>query len=422
MKPIISILVLAGLCLLLAAGAVAQTTPAPDSAQAAPGLGGDVVYPMTPERTALLESYSSFVNIWRFVALGISLGVFALILFTGLSAKLRDWAQVGRKSFFVAFIYTALLMTVISLLELPSSYYREFVIESEYGFMTQSVGGWLLDSIKYLGIYIVVASVVVWVLYRLMAKMERWWLAFTMLAIPFIVVMAVIVPVYINPLFNDFEPLHDKTLTHEIELLADDAGVHGAAIYEVDNSRRSTKVNAYVTGVFGTKRIVLYDTMLKNFSDPEILFVTAHELGHYVMNHVWYGIILSVLFTGFALWITDKASRNLIGRFKKRFGFSQLSHLASLPLIMAFITVITFVGGPIVNGYSRLMEHQADVYAMELSNADGETAARTFDKLSVYNLSDPNPHPFIEFWFYSHPSLKSRMEFARSFHKQRAGR
>lgn len=387
---------------------------APDTLSAA-SASLEISYPMSPERRALLEDYATFVNIWRFVSFGITLAVLALILFTGLSARLARWARVGKKSFFVAFIYVALFMVVYYLLNLPFSYYREYVVESEYCFMTQTATQWLIDDLKYLGVLIVMSSVVVWLLYALLSRLQRWWLAFTAISIPLIIIFAVIVPVYVSPLFNNFTPLSDGELRFQIEELADDAGVHGSAIYEVDNSRRSTKVNAYVTGVFGTKRIVLYDTMIDNFSQDEVLFVMAHELGHYVMNHVWYGIILSVLFVGFALWLTDKTIHRLITKFQGRFGFSKLSDVASLPLVMIYLTVITFVGGPIINGYSRLMEHQADIYAMKLSSVDGETAARAFDKLSVFNLSDPDPHPIIEFWFYSHPSLKSRMAFVRDF-------
>ncbi len=405
------------LCLVGAVVGAQETVTAPQ--HGAPGeiepSAADAVYPPSPERQALLARYSGFVNIWRFASFGITLGLLALILFTGLSARLARWARVGRKSYLVTLIYVALFFGVYYLLNLPFSYYREFLVESEYGFMNQTAGAWLLDDLKYLGIMILLSSIVVWILYRLLARMERWWLAFTLIAIPLIVLFAVIIPVYVSPLFNSYTPLASDELRTQIEQLADEAGVHGSAIYQVDQSRRSNKVNAYVTGVFGTKRIVLYDTMINNFEPEEIRFVMGHELGHYVMNHVWYGIILSVLFVGAALWLTDKTIRRVIKRFRDRFGFDRLDDLASLPLLMVYLSVITFLGGPIINGYSRLMEHQADIYGMEISGVAAEPAVRAFEKLSAYNLSDPDPHPFIEFWFYSHPSLNSRIAFVRSF-------
>ena len=214
-------------------------------------------------------------------------------------------------------------------------------------------------------------------------------------------------------MFNDFVPLEDKQLESEIVTLAEKGGIGDADIFQVDGSRQSSKLNAYVTGLFGSKRIVLYDTLIRNFSLDEIKFVMAHEMGHYVKHHLWWGLLVTVLFTLGALWLMDKTIHPVIRRFKNRFGFDSLSDMASLPLVLIFISVIFFVFQPITNSASREMERQADRYGMEMSGVSGEAAAIAFDKLSVYNLSDPDPHPLVEFWFYDHPALKKRMAFVR---------
>ena len=200
--------------------------------------------------------------------------------------------------------------------------------------------------------------------------------------------------------------------------LADKAGIHNPDIYRVNTSKRSNKVNAYFVGVFGTKRIVLYDNMIDNFTLDEMRFVVGHEMGHYVKNHIWYGIfgfVLIVLAGGF---IAHKTMPGFIKRFRKRLGFEKPSDIASYPLLLLFIAVFTFFAQPVWNAVSRQMEYSCDRYGMELSGVDGEVAQSAFEKLSAFNLSDPNPSPIIEFWFYDHPSLNKRIKRAYKVYRK----
>ncbi len=197
--------------------------------------------------------------------------------------------------------------------------------------------------------------------------------------------------------------------------LASEAGIEGADVFQVNASKQSSRINAYVTGLFGSKRIVLYDNMLDNFTIDEIRFVMAHEMGHYVKNHVWWGTLLTILFIGFLLWLINRLIHPVINKFKGRFGFDRLGDMASLPLVLLFVMVLMLLFAPVRNSVSRYMEHSCDVYGMDMSGVSAETAATSFDKLSVFNLSDPDPHPLIEFWFYSHPALKKRIEFVREY-------
>lgn len=376
------------------------------------------IFPLSPERQTQLESYSQFVNIWRFVSFAVGIGALALILFTGLSAKFRDWAGKLKYKLLVFWGFLALFLIADYLLNLPFSIYRSFVVEHEYGFSNQSFWQWWSDDLIALAINILILIIPMALFYWLVRRTRYWWAWFSAAMLPVAVFFIVIAPVFISPLFNDFTELKDKQLESEILALAETAGIHGSDVFEVDASKQSNKINAYVTGMFNTKRIVLYDTMIKNFTTDEILFVMAHEMGHYVMNHVWWGVLLTMIGLVALLWLIDRLSRPLIRRYSRRFGFDKLEDIASLPLVLLLASVLTFVFSPIESGVSRYMEHQSDVYAVDMTTIDGDTAARTFEKLSAYNLSDPNPPAIIEFWFYSHPALSKRIAFVKDYAKQ----
>jgi Zn-dependent protease with chaperone function len=398
---------------------VAPDTTAIDAVSEAVSMifdeSGEQLYPMSPERYEQLVAYSQFNGIWRFVSFALGLLSLAVILFTGLSARLRIWAAGIRPKFFAMWVFVVLFLLADYLLSLPFAIYRGFIVESDYGFINQTFMQWWGEDL--LGLLITAAFMIipVWFFYVMVNKFRRWWLWFSLGAIPFVVAAAVIIPVVISPMFNEFGPLQDKQLEAEILALAEQAGIEGADVFEVDASKQSSKINAYVTGLFGTKRIVLYDTLIKNFTLDEIKFVMAHEMGHYNMNHVWQGVGLAILFMIFAFWLTNRLIHLVIDRFKSRFGFDRLGDYASWPLVLVFLTVIMFVFQPVTNGFSRYMERRSDTYGMQMSGVDGEDAATAFDKLSVFNLSDPDPNAIIEFWFYSHPALTKRMAFVRGW-------
>ncbi|MFH1374682.1 MAG: M48 family metallopeptidase [bacterium] len=373
------------------------------------------LYPMSAERKERLVSYSQFNNIWRFVGFFVSIGVLCLLLFTGFSAKIRNWAGVARHKFLILWLFWVLFLLADYILNLPLHIYRSFMVESDYGFINQTFIEWWGEDLLGLLIGAVIGIIPVWFFYRAVARFRRWWLWFSIGAIPFLVFFIVIAPVVISPLFNKYEPLKDKQLESEILALASQAGIEGSDVFQVNASKQSTKINAYVTGLFGTKRIVLYDTMIDNFETDEIKFVMGHEMGHYVMNHVWWGLLVAVVFIAFALWLMNRTIHAVIKRFRGRFRIDRLADVASLPLVMIFVTIISFVFQPVTNGWSRYIEHQCDIYGLDISQVSGESAAIAFDKLSVYNLSDPDPHWLIEFWFYGHPALKKRMEFVREY-------
>ena len=375
-------------------------------------------YQISPERRQEINAYSRVVNIWRFADFFISIAILLIILVTGLSAKMRTWAQVARKKFFVVWLYIAMLAVAWYILNFPFNLYRGFIVESQFGFMNQTFVQWLGDDLLNLAILIVIGIIPAWFFYWMVNRFKRWWLVFSIGAIPFMIFMIVIAPVVISPMFNKYEPLKDQQLKTELLQLADKAGIQGSHIYEVNGSKQSDKVNAYVTGLFGSKRIVLYDTLIKNFTPAEIKFVMAHEMGHYVMHHVWWGLLVAIVFLTFSLWLMNLTIRPTIRRFKRIFRFDHLGDIASLPLVLAFVTVISFVFQPVTNAASRAMERAADRYGLRMSGVSAQTAVNAFRKLASYNLSDPNPSPIIEFWFYTHPSLDQRIKSAERYERK----
>ncbi|HOD67218.1 MAG TPA: M48 family metallopeptidase [candidate division Zixibacteria bacterium] len=396
---------------------VETAAPALDTAAAAGAATPE--YPMDPERKAKLISYSRFVNIWRFADLIITCGILALILFTGLSARMRTLAQrIFRRRGLAVAGFVVLFMAVDFLLNLPFSIYRNYMVESDYGFVNQSFGGWFGEAVLSLVVACVIAIIAVSFLYWVINRFRRWWLVFMIGAIPFTIFFIVIAPVLISPLFNDFVPIQNQGLGTKLVNLAESVGIHDPDVFQINASKQSSKINAYVTGLFGTKRIVLYDTLIDNFTDDEILFVMGHEMGHYVKHHIWWGLAVALVYIGFLVWLISRIAPALIRRFQRRFGFSTVGDVASLPLLILLLTVLEFGFQPITNTYSRMQEHVCDKYGVDVTGVDGETAARAFDKLAVYNLSDPSPSPLVEFWFYDHPALEGRMAFVREYAAQ----
>ncbi len=338
---------LAGLsCLLIVAVSRAEgpVRPANDRVQADQG---PVAVPAPSPKA--IEFYETGVRLW-FVGRIWGLAVPALFLFTGLSGRIRRFAFAkGRPWLVEVAIYAVIFLSLEFLLNLPLRYYSGFVRLHEYGLSVQSFRRWLGDGLKGLGVEIVGASLFLWVPYLLMARSpRRWWLYTGLLVLPFAGFSALIAPIVVDPLFNEFGPMKDTRLEARIDALAHRAGIDGSKIFEVDKSRDTTTVNAYVTGLFGTKRIVLWDTLLAKLEPEEVLVVMGHEMGHYVLNHVAQGLLLSSVGTIFALFLIHRVANAMIARFGRRFGFDRISDVASVPLILLLAQVTMLIGSPVI--------------------------------------------------------------------------
>ena len=340
----------------------------------------------------------------------------SLLLLTGVSARIRDWSRRrGRKWFFEIGLYFIVFTVIIFLVDLPLSYYQGFIRQHAYGLSNQTFGKWARDEVTGLLIGAVVGVLFLWVPYLLLSKSpRRWWLYTGLLAIPFIVLVSLVQPVWIDPLFNTFGPMKDKALEADILRLADRAGIEGSRVFEVAKSEDTKAVNAYVAGFGGTKRIVLWDTILAKLNREQLLVVMGHEMGHYVLGHVWKSILALSALIILALYAVHRTSGWLIARYRHRFGFSELSDVASLPLIIVLFSIASLVVTPVALAMQRHFEHEADRFGLEITR-DNYAAATAFVTLQQENLGVPRPGPLYVWWRASHPTLGDRIDFSNDY-------
>lgn len=399
--------------LTLAAALLPRSAPAqPEALQPTvkeEGKNGELTVRVTPE----MVRYSRTRYALYFAGTLVHALALLILLRSGVSARLRDLAErKGKIGLAQAFIYVPLLMAAYGLLTLPLTFYSSFLLPHQYGLSTQRLEGWLLDQAKGAGISILITSPVVALLYwTLRRKPATWWFGFWLASIPLIVFSVVVAPLVVDPLFNRFRPLPDSPLKQRILELAGQAGIERSRVFEVDASQRTKAINAYVTGLGGSARIVLWDNLLNKLDDDEVAFIMAHEMGHYVERHVPIGVAISIAGSLFVLLLTDRLAHLLIRRQGDRWQVRDLQDLASLPVLMLILMLINFFGSPVESAISRTIESRADTFGLRLTG-DGRAAASAFIKLSEMNLSHPSPPPFIKYWMFSHPPLQERIDKA----------
>jgi len=401
---------------MLVSALAAQSTPPPSSTgirTEQPPQEGRVA---VPEPTAEALSYYRSGNVLWIVDNVWSLLVPAAFLFTGFSATLGNWSRrVGRKWFFAIGVYFIAFSAITFVIDLPLVYYESFVREHAYGLSNQTFAKWATDQITGFIVGIVGGVAFLWVPYLLLMKSpRRWWLYTGLAAIPFIVLVVLVQPVWIDPLFNKFGPMKDKTLEADILRLADRAGIEGSRVFEVAKSEDTKAVNAYVNGFGATKRIVLWDTIIAKLNRRQLLVVMGHEMGHYVLGHVWKQIlILSALIVA-ALYAVHRASGWLLEKYRARFRFDELSDIASLPFIIALFGIASLVVTPVALAVSRHFEHEADRFGLEITR-DNYAAATAFVTLQQENLGVPRPGPLFVWWRANHPPLGERIDFSNDY-------
>jgi STE24 endopeptidase len=339
-----------------------------------------------------------------------------LFILTGFSAHIRNWAQkIGRRWFFQIAIYWIIFAAMKFPIDLPLSYYEDFIRAHAYGLSNQTIYKWITDSLKSLAVDLTAGILFLWVPYLLFKKSpRRWWLYSGLLSVPFLMLSMLITPVWIDPLFNHFGPMKDKALESEILSLAHRAGIEGSRVYEVDKSLDTNAVNAYVTGFMGTKRIVLWDTIIAKLNRRELRTVMAHEMGHYVLHHIFYGIMFAFALILFSLYIGYRLAGAFIQRFKPRFGFDRLSDIASYPLLLFLSAILWLAVSPAVLAFSRYQEHEADRFALEITH-DNHAAAATEVKLQKENLMVSRHGLLYKIFRASHPSIADRIGFCNEY-------
>jgi STE24 endopeptidase len=360
---------------------------------------------VTPE----MREHSRILDTLYFAGTGYSLVVLVVVLASGLSRRMRDAVRT-RWRFLTAFLFFALFSVATEVLEFPLTYYGDFHVPHRFNLSDQSLASWFGDLGKALAVNIIIGGAIAALALLAIRKVRRWWIAVWLGSIPLMILGMVVFPIFIDPLFNKFEPLKDPVLRQALLDEASRAGIDGSRVFQVNKSKQTKTMNAYVAGIGPSNRIVLWDTTLQKMTRDEILAVMAHEMGHYVMKHIWKGLAFGVLVSLVICFLAQGIFESGIRRWGSAWGVEEFSDPAALPWLLLIVGVIGFILSPAVNGYSRHVEHQADVFGLELTHMNAPTAS-AFVKFAEDSKVDPTPNAFIEFWRYSHPSLAKRIHF-----------
>jgi Zn-dependent protease with chaperone function len=362
-----------------------------------------------------------------------SLAQLALIVALGGAARMRDWAvRLARNRLVQGYGFVFLLLLATGLLNLPLEVYGHRVALS-YGLSVQAWGSWLGDKAKMFGLEWFIggplAMLILWVIRR---SPTRWWFWSWIPAAAIVVAGVFVTPYVIDPLFNRFEPMakSDPALVAQLERVVARGGlkIPPQRMFVMEASAKSTESNAYVTGFGASKRVVVWDTTIARSTPDEIAFVFAHEMGHYALGHVAMGVGLTCAALLPFFWLGDWGMRVLLGRFGAAWGIgSQESQQdwGALVVVLLVLSTLATAAEPVTNGFSRMIEHNADVYGQEAVHgivADPQAVGlRSFRLLGEESLDDPTPHPVFEWWFGTHPPIRFRAAFAEAYDPWGAG-
>ena len=344
--------------------------------------------------------------------------VFLIVLLaTRWSDSLRDLAyRMGFQNYSLSlFMYVVLLLGISKVLGIGLDYYG-FRLERRFKLSNQRFGSWLWDEVKGFLVGLVLGSIVVELLYLTIRQWpQNWWLLAWAAFMGLFILLAQLAPVVLFPIFYKFEPLDDEDLKRRLIMLSQRAGTRVRGVYRWKLSEKSKKANAALTGLGNTRRIILADTLLDNYTPDEIEAVLAHELGHQVHRHILKSIFVQAAITFVGFWAANWTLHYAVDHHM----FEELSDFANLPLLALVSVVLSLLLMPALNAYSRFNERQADRYAFE-SIASVDPFVSSMNKLAEQNLAERTPSKWVEWFFHSHPSISRRLAAAESWSKSQS--
>jgi len=364
-----------------------------------------------PDKKARSDAYFEggyWLILWDFLA---AAAIYLLLLATGWSARMRNLAEwITRFKPLRTFLYWVQFLVLTSVLGFPLAVYEGFVREHKYGLATQTFGPWMGDQLKALAVGVALGGLFIIVIYGVLRRTPRsWWIWGSGVTIAFLMFTMLIAPVYIGPLFNKYTKLGDPRIKDPILSMARANGIPASDVYVVDASRQSTRVSANVSGFLGTQRITLNDNLLNRCTLPEIEAVMGHEMGHYVLNHAYKGLlffgVLTVLCFAFLRWASAWALARWGGSWRVR----GVGDVAALPLFGLLIAIYFFLLTPVTNTYIRTQEYEADIFGL---NAAGQPDGEALVDLKLGDYRKLDPSPIEEFIFFDHPSGRTRIHAA----------
>ena len=371
---------------------------------------------MSPGGSTDTPEAKQYSRIHRWISItDTSLGIVFLVvlLATGWTRDLRDLAfRFAHEHYALAlFSYVLLLALIGKAVSLPLDIYG-FRLEHRFHLSNQSTAAWIIDEIKGWVVGLAIATLLAELVYWIIRSSALYWWAFAWLAFTALfVIFAQLAPVVLFPIFYKFIPLEDQELRNRLVKLSERAGTRVRGVYEWKLSEKSKKANAALTGLGNTRRIILADTLLENYSHDEIEAVLAHELGHHVHRHIFKSIVLQVMVTFAGFWAANEVLRYATYQWHM---FDLLSDFANLPLLALVSAGLSLILMPALNAYSRFNERQADRYCWQ-SVGSVDPFITAMGKLSAQNLSEKKPSRLVEILFHSHPAVSRRIEAAKSF-------
>ncbi|WP_213807566.1 M48 family metallopeptidase [Granulicella sp. dw_53] len=381
-------------------------------------------YTLSGEKLAKAIEYTRKRTVLGFVETGWGIAVLLLLLTLGIAAWMRRTAEgLSGNKWVQGFAFFLLFMAITAVLELPLDMYGHH-LSVEYGQSVQHWGSWFGDQAKSFGLSYIFGGLLVMLLFWVIGKSPtRWWFWFWIPAMVAVLFGVFISPIFIDPLFNKFEPLErsNPALVERLEQVVARGGIaiRPERMFLMKASEKVTGLNAYVTGFGASKRVVVWDTSIAKATPDEISFIFGHEMGHYVLNHIYKGIAFTAVVLLVLFWLGYQGMQWLIARYGEAWGVPEQRSWSAFVVLMLVISVFSFLSEPITNGFSRGQEHAADVFGQEAIHGivkDPQVVAQqAFQVLGEESLTDPNPSPFVEFWTFSHPSIGSRAAFAAAY-------
>ncbi len=363
------------------------------------------------ERQQEAREYARIRRRWMLGEIVFTLALLLVFWLSGLSVWLRDaliaWGLTSPWTLTAA--YVGILIVASTLIFLPINYWTGFVLPHRYGLSTQTVGGWLADQGKVLGLELILGIPIVQVIYGLLrTQPDTWWIWGAALMLAITLIFGALSPVVLVPLFYKLKPLEDEALVERVQNLAEKTGTRVAQVNTIDLSSRTTAANAMVMGLGSTKRIALGDTLYEEYSIDEIEAVLAHELAHQVHHDLELGIALNVVTTVAGFYLAHVTLRWGV----EQFGFEGIADLAAIPLVILVATLASLLIMPLVNAFSRWRERMADRYALEVID-NPEAFANAMTRLSNQNLAEVDPPRWVVWLLYDHPPIRERLELVR---------
>ena len=381
-------------------------------------------YTLSHDRYEKAVRYSRAGYALYFSSVVIGLAVLLILLKTSLVGRLRDFAErQTERRLLQGLIFIPLLILILDLADLPIHVIWH-ALSLHYQQSVQHWGSWLLDWSKAQLIDVAFLTLLAVLLFYVIGKSpRRWWFYFWLVALPIILATFFLKPLLIDPAFFKYEALATRQpeLTSDLERLTERAGlkIPRQRMFLMRASEKTNELNAYVTGFGASKRLVIYDTLLQKMAPQETLFVFGHEAGHYVLNHIRNGFLFFSVLLLAGLYVAYRLLNIAVERWGPSWKVYGQLDWAALAVLLLIIETLAFLSSPLVNGYSRAEEHQADVFGLEAIHGivpnSSQVAARAFQALGENDLADPNPPAFITFWLYSHPPLADRLVFAHSY-------